>query len=138
MDIEKAPTGVNSKSFNIELPLKSVSEEIQKRYSQIEKDSDGWSTRLVDFALDQRTQTTDIAAVLHRVNHWSEGSNDPYSNIKQIFGVEKVTGNGSISAGQGVNSKSSQYTLWAGRMTDRMGSHSGDVDFGSLPSVQAM
>lgn len=138
MDIEKAPTGVNSKSFNIELPLKSVSKEIQKRYSQIEKDSDGWSCRLVDFALDQRTQTTDIAAVLHRVNHWSEGSNGPYSNIKQIFGVEKVTGNGPISAGQGVNSKSSQYTLWAGRMTDRMGSHSGDVDFGSLSSVQAM
>ncbi len=136
--------------WNIEIAPSSVSPEIRERYQQIENDAVGWSTRLVDFQLDQRRDSTDVAAVLHRVDAWREGENGANLSIKQLFDAEDHSNIDPKSAGQTIRTKSGHYTLWARRLTDRTrpGSQSGTgaadasdsatVQFGNLPSVRAM
>lgn len=145
-----APTAVNSKSWNIEISATTVPREIRERYQQIENDAVGWDTRLVDFQLDQRGNSTDLAVVLHRVDAWRKGKNAANLIIKQILDDEDHSNIDHKTAGQSIRTRSSQYTLWAGRMawlekpshyvnvsTD-MAVDSATVDFGSLPSVRSM
>lgn len=140
----------NGGAWNIEITPDSVSPEIRERYQQIENDAVGWSVRLVDFQLDQRGNSTDIAAVLHRVDAWREGEDDANLIIKQSFDDEDHSNIDPKSAGQTIRTKSGQYTLWARRLTDRTcpGSQSvtgaavavdsATAQFGDLPSVRAM
>lgn len=140
----------NGGAWNIEISPSSVSPEIRERYAQIEDDAVGWSARLVDFQLDQRGDSTDVAAVLHRVDAWREGENGSNLIIKQMNDDEDHSNSDPKYAGQTIRTKSGQYTLWARRLTDRTcpGSQSGTgavdapdsatVQFGNLPSVRAM
>ena len=140
----------NGGAWNIEISPSSVSQEIRKRYQQIESDAVGWSVRLVDFQLDQRGNSTDVAAVLHRFDAWREGENDSNPVITQMSDDEGHSKIDPKTAGQSIRTRSGQNTLWAGRLAWPEGpSQSGNVstdtaadsstvDFGSLPSVRAM
>lgn len=150
MQRETAPTAGNDESWNIDVSVSTVSPEIRDRYQQIERDAVGWSVRLVDFQSDQRGKSTDLAAVLHRVDAWRVDENDPDLIIKQMNDDEDHSNIEGKTAGQTVRTRSGQNILrgcslaWPdGQVQTGAGSTdvAGDavgVDFGSLPSVRAM
>lgn len=147
---DKAPAATKSESRNIEIPISSVSDDIALRYTQIENDAEGWTARLVDFQVDQRGNSTDLAAVLHRVNAWHEGENDSDFGIKQMNDATDHSNNDHKPAGQTARTRSGHYPLrdcrlaWpdgqvqSGTGSDDVADDSATVDFGSLPSVRAM
>lgn len=145
---DRNPT--NGGAWNIEISPSSVSPEIRERYAQIENDAVGWSVRLVDFQLDQRGNSTDVAAVLHRFDAWREGENGSNPIITQMSDDEGYSKIDPKTAGQSIRTRSGQNTLWQGRLAWPEGpsqsvtgstgtaADSSTVDFGSLPSVRAM
>ncbi|MDV2436052.1 hypothetical protein [Corynebacterium tuberculostearicum] len=150
MSMGTAPAGSCNEDWNIAVQPSSLSDGVLQRYQQIENDALGWSVTLVDFASDQRGDLTDLAAVLHRVDAWREGESDANLVITQMSDDVGYSNIDRKPAGQTVRTESGQYTLWAGRLTDRTcpGSQSGTgsagaadsatVEFGDLPSVRAM
>lgn len=153
MQRKTAPTAADSESWNIDISALTVPRRIRVRYRQIEKDAVGWSPRLVDFQSDRRGDSTDVAAVLHRVNAWCEGgnmaSNGASNDINQMNDATDHSNIGHKTAVQTIRTKSGQNTLWAGRLAwpevpgqsvAGADSEADDdaVDFGSLPSVRAM
>lgn len=150
MSMGTAPAGSCNEDWSIAVQPSSLSDGVLQRYQQIENDALGWSVTLVDFASDQRGDSTDLAAVLHRVDAWRDGENGANPVITQMSDDEDHSNIDRKTAGQTVRTESGQYTLWAGRLTDRTcpGSQSGPgsagaadsatVEFGDLPSVRSM
>lgn len=151
MQRKTAPANHNE-DWSIEVCMTSAPAPVSKRYQEIREDAVGWSVRLVDFQSDQRGDSTDVAAVMHRVNAWREGENGPDFDINQMNDVTGHSNIGHKTAVQTIRTESGQYTLWAGRLAwpegpsqSVVGADDADasddleaVDFGSLPSVRAM
>lgn len=145
MQKQTAPTAANSESWSIDTSVDNVPQKVRERYQQIENDAVGWSTRLVDFQSDQRGNSTDLAAVLHRVDAWREGENDSDFGIKQMNDATDYSNIDPKTAGQTIRTKSGQNILRGCRLAWPDGQAQSDtdigaatVDFGSLPSVRAM
>lgn len=117
MQKQTAPTAANSESWSIDTSVDNVPQKVRERYQQIENDAVGWSTRLVDFQSDQRGNSTDLAAVLHRVDAWREGENDSDFGIKQMNDATDYSNIDPKTAGQTIRTKSGQNILRGCRLS---------------------